>query len=34
MAPGKFELDNCDFEKFGRPEMLHFCLNGILSYAK
>jgi hypothetical protein len=23
-APGKNELDNCDFEKFGRPEQLHF----------
>ena len=33
-APGKNELDNCDFEKFGRPELLHTTLNGLLNFVE
>lgn len=33
-APGKNELDNCDFEKFGRPELLHTTFNALLKFVE
>jgi len=33
-APGRSELDNCDFCKFGRPELLHLCINGLLNFVE
>ncbi|KAL4461677.1 hypothetical protein ABPG72_016686 [Tetrahymena utriculariae] len=33
-APGKNELDICDWEKFGRPEQLHLAFTGLLTFVK
>lgn len=33
-APGKNELDICDWEKFGRPEQLHLAFTGLLAFVK
>jgi ubiquitin-activating enzyme E1 len=31
-APGRSDMDNCDFEKWGRPELLHIALNGLYEF--
>lgn len=31
-APGKTELDICDWEKIGRPEQLHLALGALLQF--
>jgi hypothetical protein len=31
-APDRFEMDNCDFEKWMRPELLHLVLNGLYDF--
>lgn len=33
-APNKNELENCDFEKFGRPELLHTTFNALLNFVE
>lgn len=32
MAPGRSDLDICDYEKWGRPEVLHIVLNGLYEF--
>jgi ubiquitin-activating enzyme E1 len=33
-APGRTDLDLCDWEKFGRPELLHVAFNAVLEFVK
>ena len=32
-APGRNELDNPDFEKWARPELLHLVYNAVLEFS-
>ena len=32
VAPGKDQLDECDFDKLGRPVQLHFLFRGLLQF--